>query len=112
KVDLKVLGWALRVYKNFVPVKQIERVHEQLADMLERETDLANEARMIERMTKNFESDPDVVFPKVYPAWSSRTVMTMSFMDGVKITKKDALAKLGLEPDAVATKQVKVFYKQ
>jgi ubiquinone biosynthesis protein len=44
KVDLRVLGWAIRVYKNFVPVQQIERVLEQLGDMLERETDLVNEA--------------------------------------------------------------------
>jgi predicted unusual protein kinase regulating ubiquinone biosynthesis (AarF/ABC1/UbiB family) len=112
KVDLKVLGWALRVYKNFVPMQQIERVHEQLADMLGRETDLENEAKMIERMAKNFLSDPDVLFPKVYPAWSSRTVLTMSFMDGVKISKKSALQKLDLDPYAVATKLVKVFYKQ
>jgi len=112
KVDLRVLGWALRVYKNFVPVQQIERVHEQLADMLDRETDLDNEARMIARMAKNFESDHDVLFPVVYPQWSTRTVMTMTFMDGVKITKKDALASLSLDAYDVATKLVKVFYKQ
>jgi predicted unusual protein kinase regulating ubiquinone biosynthesis (AarF/ABC1/UbiB family) len=112
KVDLRVLGWALRVYKSFVPVQQIERVHEQLADMLERETDLANEARMIDRMAKNFVDDPDVLFPKVYPEWSSKTVLTMSFMDGVKISKKAALSTLGLDPYAVATKLIKVFYKQ
>jgi predicted unusual protein kinase regulating ubiquinone biosynthesis (AarF/ABC1/UbiB family) len=111
-VDLKVLGWAIKVYKNFVPIKQIERVHEQLGDMLERETDLVNEAAMIARMSKNFENDPDVLFPKVYPEWSTRTVMTMSFMDGVKISKKDALNTLGLDPYAVATKLIKVFYKQ
>ena len=112
KVDLRVLGWAIRVYKNFVPVQQIERVHEQLSDMLVRETDLENEARMIARMAKNFETDPDVLFPAVYPEWSSRTVLTMSFMDGVKITKKSALQKLDLDPYAVATKLIKVFYKQ
>jgi predicted unusual protein kinase regulating ubiquinone biosynthesis (AarF/ABC1/UbiB family) len=112
KVDLRVLGWAIKVYKNFVPVQQIERVHEQLADMLVRETDLQNEAAMITRMAKNFVSDPDVLFPTVYPEWSSKTVLTMSFMDGVKITKKDALRKLDLDPYAVATKLVKVFYKQ
>ena len=112
KVDLRVLGWAIKVYKNFVPVQQIERVHEQLADMLERETDLQNEAAMIARMSKNFESDPDVLFPTVYPEWTSKTVLTMTFMDGVKITKKDALRKLELDPYAVATKLIKVFYKQ
>lgn len=112
KVDLKVLGWALAIYKNFVPIQQISRVHEQLADMLARETDLANEARCITRMAKNFEGDPDVLFPTVYPAWSSGTVMTMTFMDGVKITKKDALRKLQLDPNDVAKKLIKVFYKQ
>jgi ubiquinone biosynthesis protein len=112
KVDLRVLGWALRVYKNFVPIQQISRVHEQLADMLARETDLANEARCMGRMAKNFEGDPDVLFPRVYPEWSSPTVMTMTFMDGVKITKKDALRELRLDPYDVATKLTKVFYKQ
>lgn len=112
KVDLKVLGWALRVYKNFVPIQQITRVHEQLADMLARETDLVNEATCMARMAKNFADDPDVLFPTVYPEWSSATVMTMTFMDGVKITKKDALRKLDLDPYAVATKLIKVFYKQ
>jgi ubiquinone biosynthesis protein len=111
-VDLRVLGWALRVYRNFVPVKQIERVHEQLADMLARETDLANEARCIARMARNFDGDPDVVFPRVFPEWSSSTVMTMTFMDGVKITKKEALATMALDPYDVATKLIKVFYKQ
>jgi ubiquinone biosynthesis protein len=111
-VDLRVLGWALRVYKNFVPVQQIERVHEQLGDMLSRETDLVNEANCIERMAKNFEGDPDVLFPKVYREWSSKTVMTMTFMDGVKITKKDALATLKLDPYDVAKKLTRVFYKQ
>jgi predicted unusual protein kinase regulating ubiquinone biosynthesis (AarF/ABC1/UbiB family) len=111
-VDLRVLGWALRVYRNFVPLQQIERVHEQLSDMLARETDLANEARCIQRMAQNFASDPDVLFPKIYPEWSSSTVMTMSFMDGVKVTKKDALAALALDPYEVAGKLVKVFYKQ
>ncbi|MBL9018087.1 MAG: AarF/ABC1/UbiB kinase family protein [Myxococcales bacterium] len=112
KIDLKVLGWALSVYKNFVPIQQISRVHEQLGDMLHRETDLANEARCITRMAANFTGDPDTLFPKVYPEYSSPTVMTMTFMDGVKITKKDALSKLGLDPYDVATKLTKVFYKQ
>jgi ubiquinone biosynthesis protein len=112
RVDLRVLGWALRVYRNFVPLQQIERVHEQLSDMLARETDLANEARCIARMAKNFAGDPDIVFPTVYPEWSSTTVMTMSFMDGVKISNKDALAKLELDPSEVATVLIKAFYKQ
>jgi ubiquinone biosynthesis protein len=112
RVDLRVLGWALDIYKTFVPIQQIDKVHAQLTDMLERETDLENEARCIERMGKNFANDPDVLFPTVHHEWSTRTVLTMSFMDGVKISKKDALDKLGLDPYAVATKLTQTFYKQ
>lgn len=112
RIDLRVLGWALKVYRAFVPIQQIDRVHAQLRDMLERETDLENEARCITRMAANFTADPDVLFPTVHPAWSRRTVLTMSFMDGVKISKKGALAELGLDPYAVATKLTQVFYKQ
>jgi ubiquinone biosynthesis protein len=112
KVDLRVLGWALKVYRTFVHIQQIERVHEQLADMLARETDLQHEARCIEKMRKNFAGDPDVLFPRVYDQWTAKTVLTMSFMDGVKISKKDALDQIGLKPDAVATKLTQVFYKQ
>jgi ubiquinone biosynthesis protein len=112
RVDLRVLGWALNIYKTFVPIQQIDKVHAQLTDMLERETDLENEARCIERMGKNFANDPDVLFPTVHHEWSTKTVLTMSFMDGVKISKKDALDKLGLDPYAVATKLTQAFYKQ
>ncbi len=112
RIDLRVLGWALKVYRAFVPIQQIDNVHAQLRDMLERETDLVNEARCMERMTANFAGDADVVLPIPHPRWSSKTVLTMSFMDGVKISKKNALAELGLDPYAVATKLTQVFYKQ
>ena len=112
RIDLRVLGWALRVYRTFVPIQQLDRVHAQLRDMLERETDLVNEAACIERMAANFADDPDVLFPRVSSTWCSKTVLTMSFMDGVKISRKNALAELGLDPYAVATKLTQVFYKQ
>jgi predicted unusual protein kinase regulating ubiquinone biosynthesis (AarF/ABC1/UbiB family) len=63
-------------------------------------------------MSKNFTSDPDVLFPVVHPEYSSHDVMTMTFMDGVKVTRKEALRKLDLDPNAVATKLIKIFYKQ
>ena len=112
KIDLRVLGWALRVYRMFVPVKQLERIHEQLEDLLARETDLSHEAGCLERMARNFGDDPDVIFPTVHHAFTCKTVLTMSFMEGVKITRIEALNELALEPRAVATKLVQSFYRQ
>jgi ubiquinone biosynthesis protein len=112
QIDLRVLGWVLRVYRLFVPVKQLERIHQQLEDLLARETDLGHEARCLERMARNFADDPDVLFPAVHHEYTCKTVLTMSFMEGVKITRIEALGELALEPRAVATKLVQLFYKQ
>ncbi len=111
-VDMRVLSLAVRVMRWFLPIQQLERVHEQLQDMLRRETDLAHEAACMTRMAANFQGDPDVLFPTPVPERSARTVLTMTFMEGVKISHKEALAALGLDPTAVATKLVQSFYKQ
>jgi predicted unusual protein kinase regulating ubiquinone biosynthesis (AarF/ABC1/UbiB family) len=112
KVDLKVLRWALVVYRWFVPVRQIERVHDQLTDMLARETNYVNEAKCLARMAANFEDDDDILFPEVIGELSTDKVLTMTFMDGVKISKHQELERLGLDPYDVADKLIKSFYKQ
>ncbi|HVY46253.1 MAG TPA: AarF/UbiB family protein, partial [Minicystis sp.] len=43
-VDMRVVGLAVVVYRWFVPVAKIERVHESLVDLLRRETDYLHEA--------------------------------------------------------------------
>lgn len=111
RVDLKVIAWALRVYKQFVPIGQLDRFLEQLRDMLERETDFHNEAACIARMSKNFAGDPDVLFPEVIEELSSKEILTMTFMEGVKISNVPALNELGLDRNAVAAKLVQQFYK-
>jgi len=112
RVDMRVLRLAAAIYKRFfVKLDQIDRVLDQLQEMLERETNLEHEAKCIFRMNANFASDPDVVLPRVLPELSNQAVLTMSFMDGVKISNTEALAELGLDPQLVATKLVQSFYK-
>ena len=57
-------GSRSRVYKRFVPVAKIERVHESLVDLLRRETDYLHEAACMERMAKNFAGDAGPRLPR------------------------------------------------
>ena len=112
RIDMRVLRAGAWLYKRFfLRLDQIDRVLEQLQEMLERETDFENEARCITRMNTNFASDPDVLLPRVLPEFSNKYVLTMTFMTGAKINNHSALAELGLDPHAVATKLVQSFYK-
>jgi predicted unusual protein kinase regulating ubiquinone biosynthesis (AarF/ABC1/UbiB family) len=112
RVDLRVLRLAMRLYRWFVPVRALERIIDQLEDLLARETDYLNEARCMERMAKNFAGEPDVLFPSVTWALTRPSVLVMTFMPGIKISRRAELVQAGIDPEAVARKLVEAFYKQ
>jgi predicted unusual protein kinase regulating ubiquinone biosynthesis (AarF/ABC1/UbiB family) len=110
-VDLRVLRLAIAVYKRFVPVAKIERVHESLVDLLRRETDYLHEADCMARMARNFAGDDVLAFPRVIPELTTKDVLTMTFMEGIKITKLDEIRATGVPTEQVAVKLVQAFYK-
>ena len=112
RLDMKVVKLALAIYKRFMPVGNIEVVHRSLVDLLRRETDYLHEAECMRRIRDNFVAVPDVFTPEVIDALTSREVLTMTFMRGIKITHIDEMRAAGIDPDAVATRLVQSFYKQ
>jgi ubiquinone biosynthesis protein len=52
------------------------------------------------------------LFPEVVEELSGRDVLSMTFMEGVKITDFDALERMQISRTAVATRLVQSFYKQ
>jgi predicted unusual protein kinase regulating ubiquinone biosynthesis (AarF/ABC1/UbiB family) len=112
KTDMRVLRLVILVYQWFFPFNHLERVHKSLVDLLRRETDYVHEAACMERMAKNFEGEPDILFPEVVKELSTKEILTMTFMEGVKITKFDELEKMGIDRTRLATRLVQSFYKQ
>jgi predicted unusual protein kinase regulating ubiquinone biosynthesis (AarF/ABC1/UbiB family) len=111
ELDLQVLALAVRMARRAVPIGQLERMLEQLREMLARETDLAHEAESIAQMRDATAADADVVVPEVIAELSNGEVLTMTFMEGVKITDVAGLSAHGLDSAAVATKLVQVFFR-
>lgn len=112
RIDMRVIWLVLRVYKYFVPVQNLEAVHGALVDLLRRETDYRHEADCMERMAGLFADEPDILFPKVFRELSSADVLTMSFMEGFKITNFAELDAAGVDRRVLATRLVECFYKQ
>jgi predicted unusual protein kinase regulating ubiquinone biosynthesis (AarF/ABC1/UbiB family) len=112
QVDMRALQIAILVLRHWVPQRNLETVHRSLVDLLRRETDYVHEAACMERMAKNFTSEPDILFPSVVHEWTTKDILTMSFMEGVKITRLDELDRLGIDRTKLATRLVQSFYKQ
>ncbi len=111
RVDMRVIRLAVRVYRFFVPIGNIESVHHSLVDLLRRETDYLHEAACMRRMAANFAGQADVVCPAPIDELTTRDVLTMTFMEGFTITDLDAMARAGISPSAVATRLSQVFYE-
>lgn len=89
KLDLIVLkdlteNWQ-RKYANgwlFQP----EVIFDEFSRVIKRELNFIQEAQNYERFRQNFKGDETVKFPKIYWELTTSKVLTMEFMDGVKIT--------------------------
>jgi len=112
RVDLRVIGLMVRVFKWFVPVQSIEAVHSSLVDLLRRETDYLHEADCMRRMSANFASDDHILFPEVIEEVTTKDVLTMTFMEGIKIARLDEIRARGVNLDKLGERIVKSFYKQ
>ncbi len=112
RVDMQALALVVGVVKRWLPVQHLEMVHGSLVDLLQRETDYLHEAACMERMATNFSGEPDILFPEVVHEWTRPDILTMSFMEGVKITRLDELDRLGIDRKRLATRLVQSFYKQ
>jgi predicted unusual protein kinase regulating ubiquinone biosynthesis (AarF/ABC1/UbiB family) len=112
RTDMRVIKLMVRVYKWFVPVQNIEAVHSSLVDLLRRETDYLHEAECMRRMAANFADDDHILFPEVIAEVTTRDVLTMTFMEGIKITRIDEIRERGVDLHKLAERLVKSFYKQ
>ena len=84
-------------------------ISEEMNNMIPKELDFINEGRNAERIAANFAGVEDIVVPEVYWEHSTRRVLTMEYVEGVKITDLDGMRRLGIESADVAKVLVVAF---
>lgn len=62
-----------------------------------------------EATKERFKNRSDFYVPEIYWDLSSRKILTMEFIDGVKVNDVEALKKLGVSPKWVRTTLLEVF---
>jgi predicted unusual protein kinase regulating ubiquinone biosynthesis (AarF/ABC1/UbiB family) len=90
-------GWLLPVNIG----DDLALVVDEFGTKLFEETDYQNEGRNAEKFAANFKDDPLVKVPKIYWDYSSHQVLTLEWINGVKLTDTAAVKAQGLERDAI-----------
>ena len=93
QLDRSILLFVARCMERLVPSLRLIALEGAIRNFcvaVEEQLHLTNEARNNQRFTANFADDPDVLFPKLFPALCCDSVLTMAFVDGVREAELEA----------------------
>ncbi len=112
--DLRLLFHFASLVESEMPEARRYRpvqIATQIARSLERELDLAVEARNIERFYTDFLDDPYVVIPKVFPEYTSESLNVQEYIDGIAGTDTAAIDAAGLDRKLLAARGAEAILK-
>jgi ubiquinone biosynthesis protein len=113
--DLDILGAFAGLLEDNVPESRQfspRAIADEFRRSIWREIDLTREARNIDRFARNFRGDSGVHVLRVHGALSSRGVLTLEYIDGIKASDVAALDAAGIDRKALARRGVEFVVKQ
>jgi predicted unusual protein kinase regulating ubiquinone biosynthesis (AarF/ABC1/UbiB family) len=108
-IDLKNIKRYVEILNRLDRTLDYRFLAEEMGKMIPKELDFINEGRNAEAVAANFAGVEDVVVPRVYWDYTTRRVLVMEYVEGVKITDLDAIRALGIDPADVAKVLVVAF---
>ncbi len=91
---------------------KLTEIIEEFSRSLLAELDYTIEGRNGERIAKQFLKDLDIHVPKVFWDYTTRKVLTMEYMKGIKLNDFPRLTELGYNRKTIAEKIVKAVFHQ
>jgi predicted unusual protein kinase regulating ubiquinone biosynthesis (AarF/ABC1/UbiB family) len=114
-VDLAAARVGLWLF-DFVTVADLDQVYAQVRDSIRGEMDYVAEGHAAEEVARNLAADPELAkrtrVPRIHWGATRRRVLTMEFVEGVKINDRAALEARGVDLREVATWTARAFLHQ
>ena len=110
--DLNILHFLARRAEAFVPELQLMDpvgIAREFDKAIRREIDFRNELQHIRKFVTNFDGYEGVRIPNAHVHLSTERVLTMDFIEGVKVTR--APDDFGVDPYAIAPRMLHVLFK-
>ncbi len=105
KTDLSILHDIARYAQHHTPLGKIynlEEIAEDFANTLQEEMNYLREGRNADRFRNNFRGEPGIYIPRVYWSHTTRRVLTLERIEGLKIDNIDAIEAAGFDRSTLA----------
>ncbi len=103
ETDIKTLKTVIKLIRGKFGHINFDMLHDEFSRILRAELNYLEEGKNAERFSQNFEGDERVIFPKVFWEYTTKHVLTLEFVDGIKITEYDSLRAAGIDTKEIAT---------
>lgn len=112
--DIYVLKKILPIATRFIDPNlrfSAEGMLAQFIETVHEEMDYRVEAGNLSAIRENLKGDPSVIVPKTFPERTSRHVLTMEYLPGIKITDLAALDAKGIDRSNLVVRIHRLFFK-
>lgn len=90
----------------------IKDMIDELAESLHNELNYFTEGRNGERIGEQFHDDPVIHIPKIYWDYTTRRILTMECVDGIKVSHIDKIDEAGLDKKLIAERIADAMFEQ
>jgi len=102
----------LRILARFEKNLDFAPIIEELSHNVPLELDFINEGHNAETIAKNFGNRVDIIVPKIAWEYSTRRVLVMEYLGGIKITDLAGLERAAIDRQAVAQLVIDAYCEQ
>ena len=113
-LDFEVLHRLTRWLNIFPAVKKynLEAIYQEFFELLFQEIDYIHEGKNAERFRENFRNYPQVKVPLVYWQYTTRKVLTLEYVPGIKVDDRETLLANGINVDGIIQLGICSYLKQ
>ncbi len=110
--DLRAIGWIVLALQKLFPHIQFDLIYDEFERIVHQELNYIVEGHKAERFGKNFADDDRMIVPQVIWKHTTARVLTLEYVDGVKIGQMEALRQAGIDTRSVAMLLAESYMKQ
>ncbi|GAB4303946.1 MAG: AarF/ABC1/UbiB kinase family protein [Geminocystis sp.] len=96
QLDFKVLKILIGIGNRFIPSFRkydLNLIYQEFFEILFAEINYLQEGENADRFRFNFQKEPKIIVPKVYWEYTTKKILTLEYLPGIKINDKEALLK-------------------
>ena len=109
---MKQVAKYLIKYSNQAKSLQPIQIVDSFEKSIKEELQFLREVNNMKRFAQNFEGNEAIYIPKVFVSFCTDKIICMEFIDGIKVSEKDTLNSMNINPALVAKVGVDLYLQQ